>query len=745
MIGRSLHQYVITGQLGQGGMGQVWGARDTILEREVALKVLPPQYTDDPERKDRLFREAKSASALNHPNIVTIYEINSDQGNDFIAMEYIVGETLATLIHRGTLTVDAAVRLAIQVADGVGRAHRAGIVHRDLKPGNIMVTAEGLVKVLDFGLAKAWAPAKVAVDDVTRLASTRLGTTVGTIGYMSPEQAIGDAVDAGSDVFSFGVVLYQMLSGMLPFAADTQVEMLHKLHFQDPPPLASLRPEVPVAVIEIIARALAKKSAARYATCSDVATALRSALDGTVSHETMVATEVHLTVPSQRLTSDGLPRLLSFVTSRRAVAAGVGLLLIAGAVAALWRPNDTVGTRTDSAVADVPADPPELSRQAAALLTRIDKEGNVDRAIANLERALNADPRYAPAQAYLSYAYLGKHLVNPDQQWLNLAREAARRAVELGPDLAVAHLASARASFAEGARDEARKRFMHAADLDPVNPMPHVGLGTVFAAERQDVQAEQELKKAIELGGDDFRPHLELGQFYFSRARYADAATEWELVRTSTPDNVIVLRNLGAVYYFLGRHDDAASSLQRALEVRPSAATYTNLGTLRFFQGRYNDAVAAFEKAVELSANSYLYWGNLGDGYRWAPGRRSEAPAAYRRASELVKVQIAQKPNDSDRRTRHALYLIKMGDSKAALAEIDAVATRSDLSAQMLYRLAVVYELASDRERALKAVEGALKAGYPVSELQSEPELLSLRTDARYHRLIDRIISGKSK
>jgi tetratricopeptide (TPR) repeat protein/tRNA A-37 threonylcarbamoyl transferase component Bud32 len=744
MIGRSLRQYVITAELGHGGMGQVWKARDSILEREVALKVLPPQHIDDPERKDRLFREAKSASALNHPNIVTIYEINSEQGVDFIAMEYVVGETLATLIHRGTLTVDAAVRLAIQAADGVGRAHRAGIVHRDLKPGNIMVTDEGLVKVLDFGLAKAWAPARVAVDDVTRMASTQVGTTVGTIGYMSPEQAIGDAVDARSDVFSFGVVLYQMLSGSLPFAADTQVEILRKLHFEDPRPLAVVRPEAPAAVATIIERALAKKPADRYATCSEVAAALRQALGATALPETMVATAVHLTARDRRFTFDGLRRRLSFLSSRRAAATVVVVLLIAGAGAALWRLNP-VGTRRDSSLTDVAADPPELSRQAAALLARYDKEGNVDRAIANLERALQADPRYATAHAYLSDAYVRKHLVNPDQQWLNLAREAARRAVELGPDLAVAHLASARASFEGGARDEARKRFMRAADLDPVNPMPHVGLGMVFAAERQDAEAEQAFRKAIALGGDDFRPHLQAGQFYYNRARYADAATEWELVRTATPDNVNVLRNLGAVYYFLGRHDEAASSLQRALEVRPAAGIYTNLGTIRFFQGRYNDAVAAFEKAVELSANSYLYWGNLGDGYRWASGRRSEAAAAYRHASDLIKGEIAQKPQDADLRTRHALYLIKMGDAKGALAEIDVVATRSDLSAQMLYRLAVVYELASDRGRSLTAVEGALKAGYPVSELQSEPELLALRSDARYHRLIDRLTSGKSK
>ena len=744
MIGRSLRQYVITAQLGQGGMGQVWKARDTILEREVALKILPPQHVDDPERKDRLFREAKSASALNHPNIVTIYEINSDQGIDFIAMEYVVGETLATLIHRGTLTVDAAVRLAIQAADGVGRAHRAGIVHRDLKPGNIMVTTEGLVKVLDFGLAKAWAPARVAVDDVTRMASTQAGTTVGTIGYMSPEQAIGDAVDARSDVFSFGVVLYQMLSGSLPFAADTQVEILRKLHFEDPPPLAALRPEAPAAVTNIIARALAKTPANRYATCSDVASALREALGGTVSRETMVATSVHLTMTSGRFTSDGLRRRLSFVTSRRAVAAGVVLLLIAGAATALWRFQD-VGTSPDESAADVAADPPAISRQAAALLVRYDKEGNVDRAIANLERALGADPQYATAQAYLSEAYVRKHQANPDQQWLNLAREAARRAAELGPDLAAAHLALARVSLEGGARDDAVTEFMRAADLDPVNPMPHVGLSMVFAAQRQDARAEQAARKAIELGGDDFRPYLQLGQFYFSRARYADAVTAWEFVRKVTPDNVNVLRNLAAAYYFLGRHDEAASSLQRALEVRPSAPTYTNLGTIRFFQGRYGDAVAAFEKAVELSANNYLYWGNLGDGYRWASGRRSEAAAAYRRASELIKVQIAQKPQDPDLRTREALYLIKMGDTKAALAEIDAVASRPDLSAQMLYRLAVVYELAGDRGRSLTAVEGALKAGYPVSELQSEPELLSLRADTKYHRLIDRVSNREPK
>ncbi len=742
MIGRSLRHYVITAPLGHGGMGQVWKARDTILEREVALKVLPPQHIDDPKRKERLVREAKSASALNHPNIVTIYEINADQGIDFIAMEYVVGETLAMLMRRAALTVDAAIRFALQVADGVGRAHRAGIVHRDLKPGNIMVTAEGLVKVLDFGLAKTSSPARTAGDDdVTKMALTQIGATVGTVGYMSPEQAIGDPVDARSDVFSLGVVLYQMLGGALPFAADTQAEMLHKLHFQDPPPLASLRPEVPAAVVEIVARALAKKPFDRYASCTDVALALRAAIGSAVSTESMVATTVSRTA-NRRFTPLDRIRRLSAVASWRAMAPVVVVLLTTGVAAAFWWFADAGGTRSSS-LAEAPADPQELSRQSAALLARYDKDGNVDRAIANLERALSVDPQYATAHAYLSEAYVRKFRNNPDPQWLNQAREAARRAVDLGPDLAASHLAFARASLEGGARDEAAKAYRRAADLDPANPMPHVGLGMVFTAERRDAEAEQELRKGVELGGDDFRPRIELGQFYFTRARYDDAVTAWEAVRRVTPDNVNVLRNLAAAYFFLGRHDEAASSLQRALEVRPSAAIYNNLGTIRFFQGRYTDAVGAFEKAVELGANSYLYWGNLGDGYRWAPGRRSEAAGAYRRASDLLKPRIAQQPQDPDLRTQHALYLIKMGDTKAALSEIAGVATRRDLSAQMLYRLAVVYELAADRGRSLAAVEGALKAGYPVNELQNEPELLSLRTDARYHRLVDRLSVAK--
>jgi serine/threonine-protein kinase len=240
----------------------------------------------------------------------------------------------------------------------------------------------------------------------------------------------------------------------------------------------------------------------------------------------------------------------------------------------------------------------------------------------------------------------------------------------------------------------------------------------------------------VELGSGDWRTHAELGLFLYRRARYDDAIAAFEQARQVTPDNVIVLRNLGPVYYLAGRFDEAASALQRALEIRPAPPVYANLGTVRFFQGRYSDAVIAFEKAVEGAANNYLYWGNLADAYRWAPGRRDDAPAAYQRARELLASDLAKRPDDAELRTRHALYLAKGGDTRAAASEVTTLSERTDLTPQMLFRIVVVKELTGDRTGALDALRRALAAGYPVAEIAQEPELVGLRADARYHRLV---------
>ena len=215
--GTRLGHYEIRSRIGAGGMGEVYLAEDTKLERRVALKILPSEFATDKDRMSRFVREAKSASALNHPNIITIYEIGESESTHFIATEFIDGETLNEYVKANPLDYKSALEIAIQIASALGEAHSAGIVHRDIKPDNMMVRASGLVKILDFGIAKLSeaAPANVSSEDATAIKPlyTSPGMIIGTANYMSPEQAKGKAVDARTDIFSFGVVLYEMLSG----------------------------------------------------------------------------------------------------------------------------------------------------------------------------------------------------------------------------------------------------------------------------------------------------------------------------------------------------------------------------------------------------------------------------------------------------------------------------------------------------------------------------------------------------
>src|ERR1700682_3005663 len=237
-VGTKLGLYEIVAPLGAGGMGEVYRAHDARLNRDVAIKVLSPDRLGNETAGQRFLREARAASALNHPNIITIYETDIYEGMAFIAMEYIPGCTLAQLLASRQLPDAEALDYATQIAEALVKAHAAGIVHRDLKPGNVMITADGLVKVLDFGLAKLNAAASAAPaagerdnEATLSVALSMPGATLGTLSYMSPEQARGGAIDARSDIFSFGVVLFEMLTRQLPFDGDNLLAVLHNLHF----------------------------------------------------------------------------------------------------------------------------------------------------------------------------------------------------------------------------------------------------------------------------------------------------------------------------------------------------------------------------------------------------------------------------------------------------------------------------------------------------------------------------------
>ena len=267
--GSKLGPYEILSLLGAGGMGEVYRARDPRLGRDVAIKVLPADRMADEGRRRRFIQEARAASALNHPNIVTVHEVDSVDGIDFIVMEYLAGQTLGNAIPRQGMRLDQLLRVAIPIADALTRAHAAGIVHRDLKPANVMVSAEGTVKVLDFGLAKlvtsrGGSESETDVDEGERGTLSRPGAVAGTIGYMSPEQAAGGEVDARSDVFSFGALLYEMATGRRAFAGSSAADVLAALMREQPKPPSEVVPDLPRELDRVIQRCLQKEPGRRF-------------------------------------------------------------------------------------------------------------------------------------------------------------------------------------------------------------------------------------------------------------------------------------------------------------------------------------------------------------------------------------------------------------------------------------------------------------------------------------------------
>ena len=285
--GTRLGPYEIERLLGEGGMGVVYKARDVRLKRDVAIKVLPQEFASDAGRLRRFEQEAQAASALNHSNIATIYGIDSQDGTSFIAMEYVPGRTLAEVIPRNGLDLSHALRYGVQIADALARAHGGGVIHRDLKPGNIMVTPDDHVKLLDFGIAKLVHAKDGIAPDVTRTTDnlTAVGLVVGTTRYMSPEQAQGQQVDPRSDIFSFGAVLHEMITGRVAFGGDSFLDIASAVIRETQKPLSDSGRDVPGELERIVARCLRKDPDRRFQTAADLKVALEELREETESGE----------------------------------------------------------------------------------------------------------------------------------------------------------------------------------------------------------------------------------------------------------------------------------------------------------------------------------------------------------------------------------------------------------------------------------------------------------------------------
>ena len=279
LSGQRLGPYEILSSIGAGGMGEVYRARDTRLDQIVAIKVLPPHLADSPELRERFEREARTIASLNHPHICTLYDVGHQNGTNFLVMEYLEGETLAQRIVKGPLPFDQMLQYAVEIADALDKAHRKGITHRDLKPGNIIMTKSG-TKLLDFGLAKLKqevAPANVQLSQLPTANNplTAQGTIVGTLQYMAPEQLEGKEVDARTDIFAFGAVVYEMATGKRAFEGKSQASLIAKILETDPPPISSLQPMTPPALDHVVKTCLAKDPDSRWQTASDLCRELK--------------------------------------------------------------------------------------------------------------------------------------------------------------------------------------------------------------------------------------------------------------------------------------------------------------------------------------------------------------------------------------------------------------------------------------------------------------------------------------
>ncbi len=733
-IGRKLLHYELLERLGVGGMGEVWRARDARLDREVAIKILPPGGITS-NLQERFLREARAASALVHPNIITVHEINEADGTDFIVMEYVRGQTLAAVVAGGPLPVSLAVQYAVQICDALQTAHEAGVVHRDLKPANIMIAASGRVKVVDFGIAKRLGGVEADMDTTAAATLTAKGVSLGTPAYMSPEQTLGDPVDARSDLFSFGVVLYQMVSGVLPFQAATNLSLVRQIVHDTPPPLRTVAPAVPAALEAIVERCLEKNPDARYSSAASVGDALRRVIVPIESEPSSAETRTHLAPapPPSRVARRMPPRV--------AVAAG----LVVVAVAAAWiggpplarwvRERAASGSQADP---DAGASAQDLYRQAAEHLRLSYREGNLQRAIAQLEKALQMRPVYPIAEARLSLAYSRKNELSADQQWQRLARAHADRAVQEDPQLALAHVAQGRALWQAGQLDEALAAYNRALTLDPPNWDLLWRMGDL-AAKRKEPAAtiEDYFKRSVQAGPKEWEAAMRLGTFYYRQGRYEDALKAYQTTVDLAPDNPRALSNVAAVYHHLGRTDEAATWLQRSLAIAPDSQTYSNLGTLLYFQGKYPEAASAFDHAIQLGANTYLYWGNLGDAARMA-GDAAKAHESYTRAIQLAQDALAKSPGDADLRSSLSLYFMRDGQAAKALPELDRILAQKTLPPNVLFKSTIVAELAGQRARALDLLGRTLAAGYQLREISQEPDLVTLRTDPQYHKLAAR-------
>lgn len=670
LVGRTIGHHAVLELLGAGGMGVVYKATDTRLDRPVALKVIRPDLMDDSERRRRFVREAKTASALNHPNILTIYEIDSDADIDYIAMEFIGGDTLADVLRSGPLPAERALRLGIQVAEAMAAAHTANIVHRDLKPSNIMLMADDTVKVVDFGLAKLVAGA--GPNDETMEAVTGTGAIVGTAPYMSPELIAGRDVDGRSDVFSFGTILYEMLAGRRPFDAGTDGGTLVAILQDTPPPIPGLAP----GIQDIVGRCLRKKAEDRFQSATELMVAMNACLaprSGSERPSVAVLPFVNMSGAkeddylceglAEEIISvlTGIPglhviaRTSSFAVSRMeldAREAGARLNVANILEGSVRRAGKRV--RVTAQLVDTSTGGHIWSERFDREMTDIlaledDIAGSIaDRLRIDLGKAGERPrPRAAvDAEAHSAFLEGRYHLARQTPEAQARAQACLERAIELDPGFARAFDSMAELYWYRGlfgsmppreAFSQSTWYVLRAIELDETLAETHALLGML----RKELdfnwaEVDRVLRRAFELNRES--PLVRLRYAVASllpHARMDEALIEIDAVLQSDPLSLFV-RWWGAAMAYLGhRPERVAEEGRHMIDLDPTHFLgHWAMGISALETDATNEAVPEFEKAHELSGGIPFTLGFLAHAY----GRAGRPEAAGKLVAEAEAV-----------------------------------------------------------------------------------------------------------
>jgi serine/threonine protein kinase/Flp pilus assembly protein TadD len=703
-------RYEILEQLGQGGMGSVYKAIDHELERIIALKTVRPDLASNAGMLRRLKQEILLARNITHQNVIRIHDIGVTEGLRFITMEYCEGEDLGSYLHRqGKVSASESIAIIRQICEGLEAAHKMGVIHRDLKPQNILISQKNEVRILDFGLARSLESGNL----------TRSGLLVGTPNYMSPEQALGDEINVQSDIYSVGLIWFELLIGRLPFKGETSMARLIERTRVAAPAPAALDPTIPPNVNDAIVRCLQIDPKLRFPSVTALLDQIGRTHSPSASGSALSASG---TVAAPR---PGLTRA-------RLLAGGVlSLLLLSGSAYYVTRSlNKPVSS------GPAPAPPVSLNPEAHDLALRgFDvlqhrrDRNSVQSALDFFNQALMKDQNSALAWSGIADASLEMFRLTHDTIWNSKALDAARQAVRRDPNLPEVQFALGSVLTQSGHYADALAAIQKALTARPDSADGYDRLGNVLIRMGRADEGLQALDKAVAIGKFDPYTHDALARAYYSLGRNDDALREFQREAELRPRDSRVRNGLAVIYGRQGRWNDCIRELNIAKDLQPNADIFTNLGMAYFYAGRFRESIPMFEEAVKLDPNQAKFVANLADAYR-AAKLYEKAQEKYSQAIELAQEELDADPRNAGNLGILALCYARKGQESGTTKAFDYITQARKVNShdnELIYEQAIIEALSGRARDALVSLKRALASGIPVAQVKAEPDLEAVR------------------